>query len=173
MGLDIAGGHPLGIHGQYLLFNVLADAGLVLFGTCGANSSFRSWGTDISTSPKLNAASCCCVRCGCRPSPCFYSHTYCSPVFSSAFKPFSINSLIGSLNLCLIGIICFLEKNYFSNWKQPFMYEILMLLTKNYPYKSLNFFYIDILNIVDIIKNRYWKIENMNCRNFSVFYYLI
>lgn len=53
------------------------------------------------------------------------------------------------------------------------MYEILMLLTKNYPYKSLNFFYIDILNIVDIIKNRYWKIENMNCRNFSVFYYLI
>ena len=31
MGLNISGGHPLGIHGQYLFLDVLADAGLVLF----------------------------------------------------------------------------------------------------------------------------------------------
>src|SRR5699024_7345460 len=31
MGLDVTGGHPLGVHGQYFLFNVLADARLVLF----------------------------------------------------------------------------------------------------------------------------------------------
>lgn len=27
----IAGGHALGIHGQNLFFNILADAGLILF----------------------------------------------------------------------------------------------------------------------------------------------
>ena len=31
MGLNISGGHPLGIHRQDLFLNILADAGLVLF----------------------------------------------------------------------------------------------------------------------------------------------
>ena len=31
VGLDIAGGHPLGVHRQDFFLNVLADAGLILF----------------------------------------------------------------------------------------------------------------------------------------------
>ena len=40
MGLDVAGGHPFGVHGQDFLFDVLADAGLVLFQHLGLEFPF-------------------------------------------------------------------------------------------------------------------------------------
>lgn len=42
--LDIAGGHTLNIHGQNLLLNVLADAGLVLFQYLGFKFPFAVLG---------------------------------------------------------------------------------------------------------------------------------
>ena len=39
MGLDVAGGHPFGVHGQDFLLNVLTDAGLVLFQYLGLEFS--------------------------------------------------------------------------------------------------------------------------------------
>ena len=46
MGLNIAGGHTLGVHGQDFLLNVLTDAGLVLFQYLRLKFPFRSRGTD-------------------------------------------------------------------------------------------------------------------------------
>ena len=40
MALNIAGGHALGVHGQDLFFNVLADAGLTLFQHLGFKFPF-------------------------------------------------------------------------------------------------------------------------------------
>lgn len=53
MRLDVAGRHAFRIHGQNLLFDILTDAGLVLFQKLRFKFAFPVTGTETSTSPKL------------------------------------------------------------------------------------------------------------------------
>lgn len=55
MGLDIAGGHALGVHGQNLLLNVLANAGLILFQHLGLKLTLSVSGNRHLHIPKADA----------------------------------------------------------------------------------------------------------------------